>query len=276
VGETWVQRSEVSLFVRDEGHGEPILLIHGWPDTSAVWDLVCAQLISKGRRCIIPDQRGCGQSSKPADTSSYAALELVSDLVAVMDHLGIERCHVVGHDWGANLGWALASFFPQRVASLVVMGVGHPTSFRSAGLEQQMRSWYTLLFFHEGVGEAFLRRNNYEAMREWLRHPRTDLIIAELERDGQMEAQLRWYRANIPPSAFVSDPPTMPPIEPDVLGIWSSDDLALSESQMTNSAQYCRGTFTYRRIDNYGHWLPIEAAALMAEEIDAFVRSHQM
>lgn len=274
MSESWVQREGVSLFVHDEGEGEPILLLHGWPDTSAVWDLVSTRLVKKGHRCIVPDQRGCGRSAKPVDTDSYKVGELVGDLVGVMDHYELARCHVVGHDWGANLAWALASFFPERVASLVVMGVGHPTSFRSAGLEQQIRSWYTLLFFHEGVGEAFLRRNDYEAMREWLRHPRTTEIITELERDGQLEAQLRWYRANISPSAFVSEPPTLPVIQPDVLGIWSSDDHALSESQMINSAQYCSGSFTYRRVENVGHWLPIDASQQMADEIDRFVKAH--
>lgn len=269
-----MQRDGVRLFVRDDGDGDPVLLLHGWPDTSAVWDLVVSQLVTNGLRCITPDQRGCGQSDKPQATESYKVVELVSDLINVMDECGIERFHVVGHDWGANLAWALASFFPNRVASLVVLGVGHPTSFRSAGLEQQLRSWYTLLFFHEGVGEAFLRRNNYEAMRDWLGHPRTDAIIAELERDGQMEAQLRWYRANIPPSAFVSEPPVLPAVEPDVLALWSSDDLALSEAQMVNSAQYCTGSFTYRRIENEGHWLPIDAAQLVAGEIQAFVAAH--
>ncbi len=262
------------IFVRDSGEGTPILLLHGWPDTSAVWDLVSDQLVQRGRRCIVPDQRGCGRSDKPRDTESYKVVELVSDIVAVLDQCDLARVHVVGHDWGANLAWALASFFPERVASLVVLGVGHPTAFRSAGLEQQMRSWYTLLFFHEGVGEAFLRHNDYDAIRHWLQHPRTEEIIEELERDGQLEAQLRWYRANIPPESFVSAPPVLPPVQPDVLGIWSSGDDALAESQMINSQQYCAGSFTYRRIDDRGHWLPIEAADQIALEIEQFVAAH--
>jgi pimeloyl-ACP methyl ester carboxylesterase len=274
VSETWVQRGGVKLLVHDEGEGVPIMLLHGWPDSSKVWDVVSRQLVASGHRCVVPDQRGCGRSDKPLGTESYKVIELVGDLVAVMDQCKIDRVHVVGHDWGANLAWALASFFPDRVASLVVLGVGHPTAFRSAGLEQQMRSWYTLLFFHEGVGEAFLRQNNYEAIRNWLQHPRTEEIIEELERDGQLEAQLRWYRANIAPSAFVSAPPVLPPVQPDVLGIWSSGDAALSEAQMVNSAQYCAGTFTYRRIEDRGHWLPIEAADEMAREIETFVAAH--
>jgi pimeloyl-ACP methyl ester carboxylesterase len=123
------------------------------------------------------------------------------------------------------------------------------------------------------VGEAFLRKNDYEAMRHWTRHPRVEEIIPELERDGQMTTHLLWYRANLPPESFVSDPPVLPPTQVPVLGMWSSGDLALSERQMTNSAQYCAKGFTFVRLEGYGHWLPIEAPHEVSAEILKFCSS---
>ncbi len=264
---------EVRLRGVVEGEGPTILLLHGWPDTSALWRDVTPLLVDAGYRVAAVDLRGCGASDKPRDVASYAMGHLVGDVARTVAALGVDEVTLVGHDWGAALAWVVAALRPELVTRLVVLSVGHPTAFRSAGLDQQRRSWYTLLFFHEGVGEAFLRQNDYEALRGWSGHPRADEVIAELERDGQMTTHLLWYRANLPPDAFVSPPPVLPAIDVPVLGVWSSGDFALGERQMTDSARFCARGFTYRHLDGYGHWLPIEAPRDVAEAVVAFCAS---
>lgn len=266
-----VRNGDVALSVQVGGTGPTLLLLHGWPDTSALWDEMVPDLLARGFRVVVPDLRGCGQSSKPTETSSYAMHLLVQDVRCVIDAVGAETVTLVGHDWGANLAWVAAAYLPDRVDHLVALSVGHPTSFRSAGLEQQIKSWYTLLFFHEGVGEAFLRKNDYEAMRHWIGHPRVEGIIEELERDGQMTTHLLWYRANVPPDAFVAEPPVLPPIQAPTLGIWSSGDHALSEGQMKNSADHCVNGFRFVRLEGFGHWLPLEVPREIASEVVTFV-----
>ncbi len=266
-----VTSGAVNLSVGFEGEGPTLLLLHGWPDTSALWDEMVGPLVNAGYRVLVPDLRGCGRSDKPTETNQYAMHHLVEDVRHILDAFDVTSVTLLGHDWGANLAWVTAAYLPERVAQLIVLSVGHPTAFRSAGLEQQIKSWYTLLFFHEGVGEAFLRQHDYDAMRHWLGHPRVEGIIEELERDGQMSAHLRWYRANIPPEAFVADPPVLPPILAPTLGIWSSGDAALSEHQMTDSAQFCTRGFKYARIDDAGHWLPLEAPELVVDTIVNFL-----
>jgi pimeloyl-ACP methyl ester carboxylesterase len=266
-----VKNGPVSLSVQVGGTGPTIVLLHGWPDTSALWDQVAPALIEHGYRVAVPDLRGCGRSSKPEGTANYAMHLLVSDLNAIIDALGPGKVTLVGHDWGANLAWVTSAYEPTVVERLVAVSVGHPTAFRSAGLAQQIKSWYTLLFAHEGLGEAFLRRNDYEAMRVWLGHPRVEAVIEELERDGQMSAHLEWYRANIPPEAFVARPPVLPPIQVPTLGIWSSGDAGLVERQMSDSGAYCTHGFTYSRLEGFGHWLPIEAPDVLVEQIVTFV-----
>lgn len=261
---------EVRLEVNLHGEGPTILLLHGWPDTSALWDDVVPELVNAGYRVAAPDLRGCGESDKPNDVDSYKMRHLVGDVVSVIAALGEEKVTLVGHDWGANLAWMAAAYRPDLVERLGVVSVGHPTAFRSAGLEQQVKSWYTLLFYFEGVGEAFLRKDDYEVMRRWLGHPRVEDVIRELERDGQMTTHLMWYRANMAPDAFISTPPTLPAIEVPVLGLWSSGDFALSEHQMTNSAPYCTKGFTYVRFEGRGHWLPLEAPRELSHEVIDF------
>ncbi len=262
-----VRNGDVEIAFDVVGEGPTVVLLHGWPDTAALWADVAPLLVKAGFRVVTPDLRGCGRSSKPDATADYAMAHLVRDVAAVLDELGDERVAIVGHDWGAALAWAVATFLPERVSHLVVLAVGHPTAFRGGGIAQQARSWYTLLFTYEGLGERVLRYNDYEAMRTWLRHPRIEDVIVELERDGQMSAHLRWYRANLAPDAFVSDPPILPPVQAPTLGVWSSGDVALTEAQMVNSAAYCAHGFTYVRLDGLGHWTPLEAPGAIAAAI---------
>jgi pimeloyl-ACP methyl ester carboxylesterase len=260
----------VRLRVHLYGSGPTTLLLHGWPDTSALWDDVVPELVRAGQRVAVPDLRGCGQSDKPTDVARYKTHHLIDDVASIIGVLGDERVTLVGHDWGANLAWAVAAYRPELVERLGVVSVGHPTAFRLAGLEQQVKSWYTLLFYIEGLGEAFLRKNDYEVMRRWLGHPRANDVIRELERDGQMTTHLLWYRANLAPDAFIVDPPTLAPIEMPVLGLWSSGDVALGERQMTDSAAYCTNGFTYVRFEGQGHWLPLEAPRELSHELIEF------
>ncbi|MHB8379802.1 MAG: alpha/beta fold hydrolase [Acidimicrobiales bacterium] len=265
-----VEHDGVRLRVNLQGDGPTVLLLHGWPDTSALWDEVAPQLVHAGYRVVAPDLRGCGQSDKPSDVASYKMHHLVGDVASIIAAIGDEKVTLVGHDWGANLAWAVAAYHPELVERLCVVSVGHPTAFCSAGLEQQVKSWYTLLFYVEGLGEAFLRKDDYEVMRRWLGHPRAEDVIAELERDGQMTTHLMWYRANLAPDAFIAPPPTLPSIDVPVLGLWSSGDFALGERQMINSASYCTKGFTYVRFEGQGHWLPLEAPRELGHEVIEF------
>lgn len=265
------RNGEVELSLEVNGEGPTLLLLHGWPDTGALWSDVAPQLVRGGYRVATVDLRGCGKSSKPAETSSYRMFHLVSDVKCIIDALGVEPVTLIGHDWGAALSWASAAYLPEDVERLVVLSVGHPTAFYGAGIGQQIRSWYMLLFSQDGLGEAFLRKDDYKVLRHVPGHPRAQEVIDELERDGQMSAHLRWYRANVPMDSFIVDPPTLPPVTQPVLGIWSSGDPALGERQMLNSEQYCPNGFSYVRLEGYGHWFPLEAPDELSRELLSFL-----
>ena len=260
----------VRLVADDLGAGDAVLLLHGWPDTAALWDEVAPGLLARGARVITPDLRGCGRSDKPREVEAYAMGVLVADVLALLDEARVERAHVVGHDWGAALAWALASFAPERVRSLCALAVGHPTAFRAAGLEQQLKSLYTQLFIREGLGEAFVRQHDYELLRTWFAHPRASRVIAELERDDQLRCHLNWYRANLPADAFLVEAPRLPPVLAPTLGMWSSGDRALCESQMVESGRYCANGFTYVRLEDFGHWFPLEASEEVTKVLSDF------
>jgi pimeloyl-ACP methyl ester carboxylesterase len=267
---------EIDLHVQVDGEGPTLLLLHGWPDTGALWSEMVPELVLSGYRVAVADLRGCGLSSKPTETSSYRMRHLVGDVHCIIESLGVERVTLIGHDWGAALAWAAAAYLPNQVENLVVLSVGHPTAFYGAGFAQQRRSWYMMVFALEGIGEAFLRKNDYEVIRQWSGHPRAAQVIEELERDGQMSAHLRWYRANVAMDAFIVDPPVLAPITMPVLGIWSSGDLALTELQMKRSEEYCDSGFAYVRVEGFGHWMALEAPYEVSREILNFLQPSEM
>jgi pimeloyl-ACP methyl ester carboxylesterase len=181
------------------------------------------------------------------------------DVVGLLDALGIERAHVVGHDWGAAVAWATAMFAPDRIDHLVALSVGHPSAFASPGMAQRQKSWYMLLFQYEGLAEDWLTRDGWANFRAWSNHPDADAVIAELERTDALTPALNYYRANLTPEAFTGPPLELPPVQVPVMGVWSSNDFALLEEQMTASAKHVAGEFRYERIDGVDHWMQWEA-----------------
>jgi pimeloyl-ACP methyl ester carboxylesterase len=93
------------------------------------------------------------------------------------------------------------------------------------------------------------------------RHPDTDRVIADLQAGGSLTPGLNWYRANMPPAAWVRRPPALGPVRAPAMGIWSSGDFALTEDQMTASAAHVAGPWRYERIDGPGHWMQLDAPA---------------
>jgi pimeloyl-ACP methyl ester carboxylesterase len=138
-----VEAGEAGIEYEVTGQGRPVILLHGFPDSGRLWRNQVPVLAGAGFRVIVPDLRGYGRSDKPAAADSYSFPSLVGDVMAVLGDAGAERAHVVGHDWGAALGWVFASLVPDRVDHLAVLSVGHPSTFRRT-LAQHEKSWYML------------------------------------------------------------------------------------------------------------------------------------
>jgi len=256
-----IEVNGLRLHVQDEGDGEPVLLLHGFPDSGRLWRHQVPALTAAGFRAVVPDLRGFGESDRPEGVASYAMPNIVGDLVGVLDAAGIERANVIGHDWGAAVGWALAAVMPARVSRLVALTVGHPSGFFTDAMGQRERSWYMLFFQHEGLAEDALRRDDWHLFRQWARcQGDLDQYLRDLDRPGALTAALSWYRANTPAEAFgVANPMPLPPVSRPVLGVWAAQDHFLGEAQMLASAANCQAGFRYERIEDAGHWIPLDA-----------------
>lgn len=253
-----VKANGLRFHVESEGEGQPVLLLHGFPDDGAVWRRQVPALTGAGLRTVVPDLRGRGRSERPEDVAAYALSELVADAVGILDVLGIERAHLVGHDWGAALGWAMAALAPERVNQLVVMSVGFPGALRPdrRALEQ---AWYRLLFLFPQAEEVLLRDDAYLLRVLAAGAPDAGRYLELLSEPGALSAGLNWYRANSPIEALPgTDTPRLPPVAAPTLGLYGENDPYLSENAMLASEPFVTGGWRYERIDGAGHWLQLE------------------
>ena len=254
-----LQVGGVSLHVVEEGNGPVVLLLHGFPDSSHLWRHQIPALTSAGFRTIAPDLRGFGNSDRPEETEAYALPLILQDLTGILDHLNIERAHVVGHDWGAAAGWVLAALHPERVNRLVALSVGYPVAFTKAGLDQREKSWYMLLFQFRGIAEELLMRENWKLFRDLARHhPETEKWIEDLKRPGALTAALNWYRANVSPEMWHQERQMLPNVQTSTLGVWSSGDVYLTEAQMLRSSECVAGSWRYERVEGASHWMQLD------------------
>ena len=145
--------------------GEPVMLLHGWPDSPRTWDKVLPRLHGAGFRTIAPYLRGYGASTfrdpvfgrNPHRTGQPVAF--ARDMIHLSDRLKLKRFHFVGHDWGARTGYALSALFAQHLRSLVAISVPfEPGKSRFPGLAQARAYWYQWLLCTK-PGEASFRQD---------------------------------------------------------------------------------------------------------------------
>src|SRR3954451_3376035 len=156
-------------------------------------------------RAIESSCRICAASAsrRSRRRSSDTACSIWSATCSAFSTPWVQRAHVVGHDWGAALAWAMGAFVPDRVDHLAALSVGHPSSFASAGFEQRQKSWYFLFFQFERIAEQWLSGDDWANMRAWAQHPDIDQVAIDLARPGALTAALNWYRANVHPRTWI-------------------------------------------------------------------------
>jgi pimeloyl-ACP methyl ester carboxylesterase len=251
-----LQVNGVELNVIDVGAGEPVLLLHGFPDTHAVWREQIPALVAAGYRVIAPDTRGCGDSQLLTRVADYQIKHLIADLLALLDVLGLDKVKLVAHDWGAVIGWQLVMAHPQRIERYIALSVGHPSAYGSGGLAQKLKGYYVVLFQLRGFAEWLLRLGNWKVFGLFSGFPQElSHWRRVLSRPGRLTAGINYYRANLQ----LILPRSYPRVSVPVTGIFSDGDRFLTERQMLASADYCDAGFRYQPVNGANHWLQLDA-----------------
>ncbi|MCA9911937.1 MAG: alpha/beta fold hydrolase, partial [Anaerolineae bacterium] len=166
----FVRVGDVQLHVVTAGptDGEPILLLHGFPEFWYGWHNQIPFLAEQGYRVIAPDQRGYNLSDKPEGVDAYGLDQLAADVIGLIDALGYEQVNLVGHDWGAAVSWWVANLYPERLKKLIILNVPYPTvmieAFRGGNIAQLFKSWYMGFFQIPGLPEAVLSFNDFQGL----------------------------------------------------------------------------------------------------------------
>jgi pimeloyl-ACP methyl ester carboxylesterase len=238
--------------------GELVVLLHGFPETSWEWRSQLEALAGAGYRAVAPDQRGYSPGARPEGVEHYNARHLVADTIAIADWLGGHRFHLVGHDWGAAVAWAVAGLHGERLRTLTIVSVPHPRAFAAALQtdEQRERSSYIDLFRQEGKAEEVLLGGDGASLRAML----TGTGAAEehasvLLRPGAMTAALNWYRAMEP--GLVGE---IGDIVTPTMFVWSTNDIAIGREGAEATGQYVKGPYRFEVLEGVSHWIPEEAA----------------
>jgi pimeloyl-ACP methyl ester carboxylesterase len=264
---------DLTFDVRVDGpdDGRPVLLLHGFPETSASWARVTPLLTEAGLRTYAPDQLGYSPGARPDEVDAYAVTNLAQVTADLMTALDIPRADVVGHDWGANVGWALAAWHPDRVRSLTAVSVPHPAAYTAAyraDPEQKERSAYIRLFWQEGKAEQVLLEDDLRRVRRMLGPEAetgvpaeaVDEYVAVLSAPGALTAALNWYRA-------MSSATRVDPIEVPTTYVWSDGDVAIGRTAAEACADHVRGDYRFVELAGITHWIPEQAPEQLATVI---------
>ena len=139
--------------------GDTIILLHGFPQTSISWEPVFDSFKNSDYRVIAYDQRGYSPLARPKSTSEYTTKFLIDDLLGVADALGAEKFHLIGHDWGAAIGWSTVMSTPERLLSWTALSIPHPLAFFNAvrtNKTQRKKSRYILFLQIPWIPEFLL------------------------------------------------------------------------------------------------------------------------
>jgi pimeloyl-ACP methyl ester carboxylesterase len=271
------QRNGLTFDVRDGGpaSGDAVVLLHGFPQDSTAWTSVQPLLHRSGLRTLAPDQRGYSPGARPPGRAAYRLSETVADVLALLDAAGLSSAHVVGHDWGAAVGWALAAWHPDRIRTLTALSVPHPGAMTRAMVtsDQVLRSYYLALFQVPVLPERLILAREAAPLRQMLSRgglpdAAVERYVRHMREPGALTAALGWYRA-MPWSAREA----VGKVRVPTLHVWSTRDAFLGRAATEGTARFVDAPYRLEVLEGVGHWIPELAADAVADLVSAHVRS---
>lgn len=272
---TPVTVGEMTFDVRFAGpeDGTPVVLLHGFPETSLSWSAVTPLLTSAGLRVIAPDQRGYSPGARPLQVADYATDVLADDVVAIADAIGIGSFHLVGHDWGAAVAWVAAANHADRLSSLTAVSVPHLAPYGAALVsdrDQQERSSYIGLMRHEGKAEELLLEDDGKRLHamygDAVPAGQAAGYVAHLSEPGALTAALNWYRA------MKADLSSLPAVTVPTTYVWSDDDMAIGRVPAEQCGDFVDADYRFVELNGITHWIPEQAPDALANAIIARVQ----
>lgn len=157
VNHRFVKVNDLSLHVAESGSGEPLILLHGWPQHWYMWRYQIPHL-ARHYTVICPDLRGLGWSDAPSN--GYEKEQLADDIIALLDTLNLNRVRVMGHDWGAWIGFLICLRNPERVTRYLALNITHPFQSFDSRVFHLWRFWYQLVIASPMLGKWSVQKQS--------------------------------------------------------------------------------------------------------------------
>jgi len=253
-----------------------VLLLHGFAESMHCWRAQVAALADAGYRAVAPSQRGYSSGARPdvSDSANYHIDRLMDDAMAIAaaSGYGERRFHLVGHDWGGSIAWALADRFPERLASLTVLSRPHPNAFNRAlqmpDGDQAHRSRHHKAFLEPGAADLLLADD-----AKWLRERLAaagvpagaiEQHLSVLGNKDAMEAALAWYRAR----GAIRTP--LGPIRVPTLYIWGDADDTVGRLAAEGTVDFVAAPYRFEVLPGVGHF----AADQVPDRVNKLLLQH--
>jgi len=264
--------------------GECVLLLHGFPECWYAWRHQVPALADAGYRAVAPDMRGFNRSDAPEGVDAYHLDALVGDVAGVVDALGCDSVHLVGHDWGGIVGWAVGDRRPGLLDRLAILNAPHPATFERAYREcpdQRRKSRYLRTFLTSEEPEAALTADDCRRVREILATGSgpgafTDRELAHFRRafcrEGVARAAVHYYRANfdVPgDDAIVVRGFGDRTVDVPTLVCWGERDPALTTAILDGLDAWV-SDLRVERFPRATHWVQADAPADVTDRLLAF------
>jgi pimeloyl-ACP methyl ester carboxylesterase len=258
------------------GNGDPVVLLHGWPETWYEWVHVMPAL-AKNYTVIAPDLRGLGDSSKPL--TGYDGKTVAEDIHQLVTHLGFKTIFLVGHDIGSQMAYSYAAAHPTEVKRLVVIDYTFP-GFAPPG---KMPTWWSVFHQAPDIPEVLVEGKELMYL-SWFYHnlaynpaaiTQADIneFVSHYSAPGGMRAGFEYYRA-FPQDAIENQNYSKIKLTMPVLAIGGSYYPVFGGNVSSNSALYAMKTLAQNvqgtQVTNSGHWIPEERPDIIIRLLDNF------
>jgi pimeloyl-ACP methyl ester carboxylesterase len=247
----------------EAGDGPLIVLLHGFPEFWYGWRRQIRPLAAAGFRVVAPDTRGYNRSSRPDGVAAYDVGKLADDIHELIHERGAASAHVVGHDWGGSIAWALAMNHPEVVDRLAILNAAHPRRL-SQGLHhpgQLRKSWYFFFFDLPDVPETVVHANNWHFFRHFLHDARPAYTPEELDayidawsQPGAATAMINYYRSSVRTSPKTAEA-QIRPISAPTLVIWGQKDRFLGPELAEPEHEDVPNLDRVERLEGASHWV---------------------
>lgn len=267
-----IKIDELIFDCRTEGNEENalVILLHGWPETSHMWKKLMSSLSGRGYYCVAPNLRGYSENACPKGKKHYSLDKLVKDVIDISKFLNKAKFHLIGHDWGALIGWKLVHDHQDKILSWTGISVPHPQAFGKAMMtneEQIKMSQYVKNFQLPYLPEKGLRKDDFKILRKLWKNcepAEIDDYLKVFSNPKQLTASLNYYRSNYKLLKQAANGQILGDINVPTLFIWGNKDIAVGSHSVNESHGFMKKDYEFIELDS-GHWL-IQTAYIELEK----------